>query len=187
MCRLAHDRILARPKFPSRASGTFIVLARGVDIIARDYVKVTRSVTRRREPARARSDNAGIIGSRCKSRDQARQAFFYLIESEPGRGSWPTRRSLARSSRPSYIRDEAGSLRSLGRARTSQQKASRHPGWAGVINQKSPYAILMLNLRGPESWYGIPVLGDSSFGSIRTCEAAGATIADTGFHRMQSS
>ena len=37
--RLAHDRILARPKFPSRASETFIVLARGVDIIARDYVK----------------------------------------------------------------------------------------------------------------------------------------------------
>ena len=39
MCRLAHDRILARPKFPSRASDTFILLARGVDIIARDYVK----------------------------------------------------------------------------------------------------------------------------------------------------
>jgi len=60
MCRLAHDRILARPKFPSRASDTFIVLARGVDIIARDYVKVTRSVTRRREPARARSDKARV-------------------------------------------------------------------------------------------------------------------------------
>ena len=60
ICRLAQEHILARPKFPSRASDTFIVLARGVDIIARDYVKVTRSVTRRREPARARSDKARV-------------------------------------------------------------------------------------------------------------------------------
>jgi len=49
------------------------MLAKGVDIIVADYVKVTRSVTRRREPARARSDKAGLIGSRCKSCDQARQ------------------------------------------------------------------------------------------------------------------
>jgi hypothetical protein len=155
--------MLARPKFPSRASCTFILLARGVDIIARDYVKVTRSVTRRREAARARSDNAGIIGSRCKSRDQARPNILPLNRIR----AWA--RLLAHATKPCpvvpsiNIRDEAGSLRSLGRARSSEHDASRRPGWAGVINRQSPYAILMLSLRGPESWYGIPVLGDSSF------------------------
>ena len=52
-------------------------LARGVDIIARDYVKVTRSVSRRRELARARSENAGILGSRCKSRDRLAHDPFH--------------------------------------------------------------------------------------------------------------
>jgi hypothetical protein len=58
------------PQVPLASLRHLHPLARGVDIIARDYVKVTRSVTRRREPARARSDKTGLIGSRCKSRDR---------------------------------------------------------------------------------------------------------------------
>src|SRR3990172_5675131 len=93
------------------------------------------------------------------------QAFFHLIESEP----------------------EAGSLRSLGRA-TGKTEASRLLGRAGVIDQQSPYAILMLSLRGPESWYGIPVLGDSSFWRQPSTRGRGCDDCQHGvFIEMQSS
>ena len=123
----SRSQSLARPKFPSRANTILAgMLARGVDIIARDYVKVTRSVTRRREPARARSDKAGLIGSRCESRDRLAHDPFHTQRA--WRGSWHTRRSLARSA--------------LGRGRLPpelgagdiQAQASRPPGWAGVLN-----------------------------------------------------
>jgi hypothetical protein len=61
--RLVHS-ILRPPQVPLASLRILHPLARGVDIIARDYVKVDRRSTRRRELARARSENAGFELSR---------------------------------------------------------------------------------------------------------------------------
>jgi len=60
----------AGPKFPQRAKR-----AEGLDIIL-DYVKVERSETRRRKPARARSENGAILGSRARRVTRAKKDFF---------------------------------------------------------------------------------------------------------------
>jgi hypothetical protein len=96
--RLVHHSIPRPPQVPLASLRILHPLARGVDIIARDYVKVTRSVTRRRELARARSENAGILGSRCKSRDRLAHD---LPHPRAWRGSWPTRRQPCPVGHPS--------------------------------------------------------------------------------------
>ena len=119
---------LARHKFPSRASDTFIVLARGVDIIARDYVKVDRRSTRRRELARARSENAGILGSRCKSR--VRLAHDLCIR-EPGAALGSRDEALpGRPSKNNWPRPDPSAAWGGRHPSTT----GRPPGWAGVVN-----------------------------------------------------
>ncbi len=81
--------------------------------------------TRRREPARARSDKARLYRIAMQEPGQARPCFFHPRD---WRGSCPATTAL-----PGRPTAEAGSLRSLGRAFIKHPPAGAS-GWAGVID-----------------------------------------------------
>ena len=120
----SRSQSLARPKFPSRANTILAgMLARGVDILARDYVKPQPKA----EAGGGSRPGQGPIMPALSDRDaravtRLAQAFFHLIESPPGRGSWPTRRSLARSAHP----------------KTSGTRPAPSGAWGGRQERKKP-------------------------------------------------
>jgi len=117
------------PQVPLASHRILHPLARGVDIIACDYVKVDRRSTRRREPARARSDKAAL-SDRAARAVTGSPTIFYIREPGAALGT----RDEALPGRPIQSHPGRGRLPPELGAGDIQAQASRPPGWAGVLN-----------------------------------------------------